>query len=132
MYKVQAIDNEDLSSVYSDPNGIDGYEDPCSGEDGDNIHNISGNIPKQYNIYNYPNPFNPNTEIRFSLPKDEYVTIEVYNLLGEKVVTLINRVHKKAGSYSVTFNGSNLASGVYFYRIEASNFKSTKKMVLMK
>jgi hypothetical protein len=134
MYKVQAIDNEDLTSVYSEPDGIDGYEDqdPCDGDDGDNIQNISGNIPKKYNIYNYPNPFNPNTEIRFSLPKEEYVTIEVYNLLGEKVVTLIYRAHKDAGSYSVTFNGSNLASGVYFYRIEAGTYKATKKMVLMK
>jgi hypothetical protein len=131
-YKVQAIDNEDLSSVFSDPNGIDGYEDACSGDDGDNMHNVNNNIPKDYSLYNYPNPFNPITEIRFSLPKDENVTIKVFNLLGEEIITLVNNIYKGAGMYSVTFDGTNLASGLYLYRIESGSFVQTKKMILVK
>lgn len=131
-YKVRAIDNEALSSVLSDKDEINGYEDPCSEEGDNNINNISGNIPKDYNVFNYPNPFNPSTEIKFSLPKDEFVTIKVYNLLGEEINTLVNHVYKQAGNYSVIFDGSSLASGVYFYTIEAGTYKATKKMVLMK
>lgn len=130
MYKVQAIDNEELYSVYSDPDKIEGFQDPCSVVEGDNF--ISGNIPKNYSIYNYPNPFNPTTDIKFSLPKDEIVTIKVYNLLGEEVTTLVNNAYKTAGNYSVKFNGSNLASGVYFYTIEAGTYMAAKKMVLIK
>jgi hypothetical protein len=130
-YKVKAVDNEALSSVLSDKRDISGYEDPCS-EEGDKINNLSGNIPKEYNIFNYPNPFNPSTEIKFSLPKEEVVTIKVYNLLGKEVISLINHVYKEAGNYSVIFDGSNLASGVYFYTIEAGSFIATKKMVLIK
>ena len=130
VYKVQAIDNEELRSVYSDPDKIEGFQDPCSVVEGDNF--ISDNIPKDYSIYNYPNPFNPTTDIKFSLPKDEIVTIKVYNLLGEEITTLVNSAYRTAGNYSVKFNGSNLASGVYFYTIEAGTYMVTKKMVLIK
>jgi photosystem II stability/assembly factor-like uncharacterized protein len=93
----------------------------------------SGEIQKETELnQNYPNPFNPATEIKFSLPKEEIVTIKVYNLVGKEVITLINHVYKEAGNYSVIFDGSNFASGVYFYRLEAGSFIATKKMVLIK
>lgn len=114
-YKVQAIDNEALSSVLSDKDVIGGWEDPCA-EDGDNLQKLSSNIPKDYNIFNYPNPFNPTTEINFSLPQDAIVNIKIYNLLGEEVITLVNHVYKEAGNYSVKFDGSNFQA-VYIFTV---------------
>ena len=82
-------------------------------------------------MQNYPNPFNPITTIDYSIPKESFVTIKVYDMLGREVATLINE-EKNAGEYSVKFNGSILASGVYLYRMKAGNFIQTKKMILMK
>ncbi len=82
---------------------------------------------------NYPNPFNPTTNITFSLPKSEMVTLKVYNVLGQNVTTLINRRYMNRGQHLVTFNASNIPSGIYFYRLQTgSNFTMTKKMILMK
>jgi len=95
------------------------------------IKNISTEIPKIFSLYqNYPNPFNPKTIIKFDLPKDGLVTIKIYDILG-KVVGTMNEF-KKAGSYEYDFDGSNFASGLYFYRIESGPFAETKKMVLIK
>ena len=80
---------------------------------------------------NYPNPFNPNTEIKYSIPENGMVTLKVYNLLGQELVTLVN-MEQKSGNYTVNFNASNLASGVYMYRIQAGSFALTKKMLLLK
>lgn len=80
---------------------------------------------------NYPNPFNPTTTIRYSIMKPGLVTLTVYDILGRKVTTLIN-TYQAAGSHSISFDASRLASGVYFYRIEAGNFNSVKKMLLLK
>ncbi|MBK6772217.1 MAG: T9SS type A sorting domain-containing protein [Ignavibacteria bacterium] len=80
---------------------------------------------------NYPNPFNPSTKINYDLPVDGNVSIVLYDLTGRQVASIVNEV-KTAGYYTVSFNASNLASGMYFYRISASNFVSTKKMVLVK
>jgi hypothetical protein len=80
---------------------------------------------------NYPNPFNPTTTINYSLPKAGNVKLTVYNAIGSKVATIIN-VYKIAGNYSIQFNGSSLASGIYFYKIEAGQFSQIKKMILMK
>lgn len=89
-------------------------------------------IPSRYELYqNFPNPFNPTTTIRFALPKESNVTLKVYNFLGEEVATLINKV-MPAGYHTVTFNASNLISGLYFYKIEAENYSSIKKMLLIK
>ncbi|MEJ5351854.1 MAG: T9SS type A sorting domain-containing protein [Melioribacteraceae bacterium] len=89
-------------------------------------------IPKGYALeQNYPNPFNPTTTINFSIAKPSNVKLNVYNILGQKVVTLVDKF-MGAGVYSVEFNASNLASGVYFYGIEADNFKAYKKMILLK
>lgn len=80
---------------------------------------------------NFPNPFNPSTTIKFSLPADNFVTLKVYNLLGQEVATLVNE-NKVAGNYNINFNASNLSSGVYLYRIDSGNFTSVKKLTLLK
>jgi hypothetical protein len=89
-------------------------------------------IPNQFALsQNYPNPFNPETTIKYALPRDVKVVIKIYDILGREVSTLVNEF-KKAGYYEVKFNGSNFASGVYFYRIEAQEYVVSKKMVLIK
>ncbi|MHC1736592.1 MAG: T9SS type A sorting domain-containing protein [Ignavibacteriaceae bacterium] len=88
--------------------------------------------PSAFNIsQNYPNPFNPSTVIKYQIPVDARVSIKVYNVLGNVVATLQNGF-QTAGEYSVRVDGSNLASGVYFYKIEAGDFSATKKMLLTK
>ncbi|MBN2571240.1 MAG: T9SS type A sorting domain-containing protein [Ignavibacteriales bacterium] len=93
--------------------------------------------PEKFSLeQNYPNPFNPSTTIRFSLPSDSKVKLEIYNLLGEKITELVN-TDLKAGQHEFQFNSNNLSSGVYFYRIkvinyEGNEFNSTKKMLLLK
>lgn len=89
-------------------------------------------LPKEFRLYqNYPNPFNPGTKIKYDLPKAGHVTIKVYDILGRKVETLINE-EKPAGNYEVEFSGSNLSSGIYFYELQAGNYSSVKKMILIK
>ena len=78
---------------------------------------------------NYPNPFNPSTTIEFSIPKESFVTLKVYDLLGREVATLVNE-KLPTGTYSRVFNAENLSSGVYFYRLEAKNFSQTRKLIL--
>lgn len=80
---------------------------------------------------NYPNPFNPTTEISFSLPKAGNVTLKIYDIIGKEISTLMN-TKLNSGDYTVAFDGKNLSSGVYFYKLEADNFVQMKKMVLMK
>jgi hypothetical protein len=85
---------------------------------------------------NYPNPYNPSTTIRYEIPEQSFVTIKVYDVLGNEIATLVNE-EKPAGSYEVEFNifsdeGQNLVSGVYFYKLQVGNFIQTKKMVLTK
>jgi len=85
---------------------------------------------------NYPNPFNPVTKIKYTIPQDvrgktQEVSLKVYNVLGREIATLVN-AEKPAGEYEVDFNGSNLPSGIYFYRIKAGDFIKTKKMVLLR
>ncbi|MFQ6091422.1 MAG: T9SS type A sorting domain-containing protein [bacterium] len=79
----------------------------------------------------YPNPFNPETDIRYTIPADREVRLEVYNLLGQKVVTLVDE-HQSAGVYNIRWNAADVPSGVYFYRITAGEFTATNKMILMK
>jgi hypothetical protein len=80
---------------------------------------------------NFPNPFNPTTKIKYQLPEPVFVTIKVYDVLGNEIETLANE-EMIAGSYDVDFNGNGLASGIYYYRITAGNFSQTKKMILLK
>ncbi|MDH3268909.1 MAG: T9SS type A sorting domain-containing protein, partial [Ignavibacteria bacterium] len=94
--------------------------------------NVDVEIPLEYSLeQNYPNPFNPSTTIKYSIPEDGFVKLAVYNMLGEEVAALVNTT-QKAGRYEVNFNASKLSSGVYVYRIEASNFTASKKLILMK
>ena len=90
------------------------------------------NIPVKYDLLqNYPNPFNPTTNLEFGISELGFVTLKVYDILGKEVKTLVNEI-KPAGTYIVVFDGSNLASGVYFYRIEAGEFREIKRMILLK
>jgi hypothetical protein len=89
-------------------------------------------VPKAYSLkQNYPNPFNPATKITFSLPESAKIKLAVYNVLGQQVAELVNGF-RNAGNYEITWDASNLSSGIYFYRIEAGNFVSVKKMTLLK
>ncbi len=89
-------------------------------------------IPNYYSLaQNYPNPFNPTTSIKFSVPKAVNVSLKIFDVLGKEVVTLVNEV-KQPGFHTADFNASNLASGIYFYRIDAGEFTAVKKMMLIK
>jgi hypothetical protein len=90
-----------------------------------------GAQPVSFSIGNYPNPFNPSTIIRYSLPSNAFVNISIYNMLGQKVVTLVNQ-NMEQGVHEVSFNASSLATGAYIYRIEAGSYSATKKMLLLK
>jgi hypothetical protein len=79
----------------------------------------------------YPNPFNPTTTITFDLVENGFVNLKVYNLMGQEVAQIVNGT-MDVGRYAVTFDGSNLPSGVYVYRLEVNDFSSTRKMMLMK
>ncbi|MCF8268279.1 MAG: T9SS type A sorting domain-containing protein [Ignavibacteriales bacterium] len=80
---------------------------------------------------NYPNPFNPTTNIEFSVPSENFVTLKIYNILGQEIAVLVNGIIK-AGIHKVTFDASDLVSGIYFYSIETSGFNNVKKMLLVK
>lgn len=98
---------------------------------------VGDNLPKEYALdQNYPNPFNPSTNISFALPKAGNVEVSVYNVLGQRVNTLVNE-NLAAGTHVVTWDGRNtqggsVASGIYFYRIVAGDFSQTKKMMMLK
>ncbi len=90
------------------------------------------NVPTSFELsQNYPNPFNPSTSIKYSIPKNSFVSIKVYDIIGNEVRSLVNQ-DKAAGSYEIKFDASNMPSGVYFYSIQAGSFSQTKKMILMK
>ena len=90
------------------------------------------NIPEIYKLFeNYPNPFNPETSIRFLIKDDGFVSIKVYDITGRFVNVLVNQ-KLFAGDYTVKFDGASLSSGVYLYRIETGNFVDSKKMMLIK
>jgi hypothetical protein len=89
-------------------------------------------IPSNFYLYqNYPNPFNPTTTIQYSVPRSSLVSLNVYDLLGQKVGSLVNE-QKVPGVYTVNFDGSNLSSGIYFYRLHAGSYTQVKKLILMK
>ena len=94
--------------------------------------NAPGVTVSEFQLYqNYPNPFNPATTIRYSISQENFVSIKVYNLLGEEVAALVND-YKIPGSYNIIFNAASLSSGVYFYKISAGEFSKNKKMILVK
>ena len=98
----------------------------------DIIDENKNNIPENYSLsQNYPNPFNPSTTIKYSIPQNELVQLKVYDLLGKEVAYLVNEGHA-IGNYEVEFNATNLTSGVYFYRLQSSDFTETKKLILLR
>ena len=89
-------------------------------------------IPKEYSLHqNFPNPFNPTTTIKFDIPKDGLITLEIFDILGRRIAILVDE-YKYAGSYEQVFNALSLASGVYVYKLQAADFVSSKKMLLIK
>ncbi len=89
-------------------------------------------IPDEYSLFqNYPNPFNPETVINYHLPVNSYITLKIFNVLGEEVATLLSQ-YQPAGKYTVNWNASSLNNGVYFYRLIAGPFVQTKKLILIK
>jgi hypothetical protein len=95
--------------------------------------NVFGNLmPKEFMLsQNYPNPFNPTTTIGFSIPKSEFVTLKIYNLLGQEVATLISE-NLQGGHYQIGWDASQMASSVYYYLINAGEFQEVKKMILIR
>ena len=98
-----------------------------------NVENTADNLkPEIFELYqNYPNPFNPSTIIRYSIPKKSNVSLKVYDLLGKEIATLVNS-EKLPGNYEVEFSAYGLASGVYFYKLNADNFSKIKKLMILK
>ncbi|HMS64483.1 MAG TPA: T9SS type A sorting domain-containing protein [Ignavibacteria bacterium] len=97
-----------------------------------NVNSISNETPSSFNLHqNYPNPFNPVTRISYELRVTNYVSLKVFDVQGNEIMTLVSQ-NQNAGSYDVEFNGENLSSGMYFYRIETRNFTDTKRMILLK
>jgi hypothetical protein len=96
------------------------------------IQNINNNIPNEVQLFqNYPNPFNPKTRIGFRIADYGFVSLKVFDVLGREVRTLVSE-ELKVGSYETTFDASGLASGVYYYRLKAGEFVSTKKLLLLR
>jgi hypothetical protein len=96
------------------------------------VKNSNENIPKDYSLnQNYPNPFNPTTLIKYQIPESGFVSLKVYDILGNEVETLVNET-ENAGSYEIKFNGSDLSSGIYFYQLRTKNYTATKKFMLLK
>ncbi|MBU1679960.1 MAG: T9SS type A sorting domain-containing protein [Bacteroidetes bacterium] len=122
-----AVNYADTTRIYSSKMLVDENGNIVGG-----IENYDSNIPiKYYLSQNYPNPFNPATTIKYSVPTEAHVTLKIYDILGRDIATLINE-QKRPGAYEVNFNASNLPSGVYFYRIETTNFSQIKKLILIK
>jgi len=96
------------------------------------VEDEAASVPSEFSLWqNYPNPFNPSTTIRFDLPKSSFVTLQVYDLLGNEVATLVNEF-RLAGSHKIDWTVRGLPSGLYFYRLQAGVFVDTKKLVVMK
>jgi hypothetical protein len=132
-YKITAVDVNGNESVKSERSIIQGYYFGCIMDPGVGDNPLQNkDIPKTFNMkQNYPNPFNPVTNIQYDIPQDVLVSLKIYDITGREIKTLVNEF-RNAGSYIVTFNGSEFASGVYFYRIQAGNYIQVKRMVLIK
>ncbi|GEM_PF-2474365 len=96
------------------------------------VNDYAGDVPREYQLMqNYPNPFNPSTSIRFAIPKQEHVTLVVFDLLGRVVATLVDET-LAAGEHTVTFDAHGQASGIYLYRLQTDSFDSTRRFVFIK
>jgi hypothetical protein len=93
---------------------------------------VPDRVPTSYRLeQNFPNPFNPSTEIRFTLSEGGPTDLRVFNLLGQQIADLVNG-YRPAGAYSVVFNASGLASGVYFYRLQSRSYSNLRRMLYLK
>jgi len=127
-YNITAID---LDANESEEHWIDRCVSAASVRK-EGIELLDNSSPDKFSLsLNYPNPFNPTTNIEFAIAKDSHVKISVYNTLGEEVAILVNEL-KSVGTYRAMFNGKGLPSGIYYYQIIADDFIQTKKMILTK
>ena len=128
-YKVKAKDVTTLRSGYTAQVSI-GSSNWLEKHQAEDIPVVA--VPTEFALKtNYPNPFNPVTKIKYELPIDNFVTLEVFNSVGQEIAMLVNE-YKTAGYYDVKFNGGGLSSGVYFVTMASGDFKSTIKMILQK
>lgn len=96
------------------------------------VKKIASEVPSKYELgQNFPNPFNPSTTIRYQIPKQEVITLKIYDITGKEIETLVNEL-QSPGTYEVNWNASKYSSGTYFYRIEAGDYSETKSMLLVK
>jgi hypothetical protein len=96
------------------------------------IRKISSEVPDKYSLeQNYPNPFNPTTSIKYSVSRSQNIKLVVYDILGKEIKILVNE-KQSPGIYEVTFDGSNISSGVYFYKLSVGDFNQIKKMIFEK
>lgn len=136
-YEIIAKDNRGLRSLNSERGLVSGYQNGCTEAEGPDSHTGNNISTDKFSLSNYPNPFNPDTKIYYSLPKDGMVRINVYNNLGQKIKEIVYEF-KTTGKYYIEFEGSSLPSGIYYYKIEvdlagrADGFIQTKKMLLIK
>jgi hypothetical protein len=126
--KISSISNADLFDLSNSPFTIS--------YDVTGIRNLNNTIKSYELSQNYPNPFNPSTVIEYSIPQESRVRINIYNVIGQKITTLVDEM-KKPGNYEITWNATYLSSGVYFYSINTTgnkgeSFTSIKKMILLK
>ena len=123
----------EIATAETDYNVRSGLYKTGSGYISPKIQNTEEQVkPTSYSLsQNYPNPFNPSTVIQYEIPKDGYVTLKIYDILGKEIKTLVNE-NKALGKYSIGFDASDLACGVYLYKIQAGSFISVKKMILLK
>ncbi|MEO8664197.1 MAG: T9SS type A sorting domain-containing protein [Ignavibacteria bacterium] len=124
-YAIQAISPKG-DILYTIDNDAQSDNNIIKNEPGKEINNLTNGLSQ-----NYPNPFNPTTRISYGLRNTDLVSIKVYTVLGDEVATLINEI-QQPGSHSVTFNGTDLSSGIYYYKIKSGNFEEVKRMILIK
>jgi hypothetical protein len=143
-FSYTAPDSIVADTIYSVANSVNGDGNPQVGDEWNFGENFpitivkvpviveDKSIPKDFYLaQNYPNPFNPNTIIQYAVGSRQFVSLKVYDVLGNEITTLVNEA-KPAGIYQVIFNGINLPSGIYVYKLQSGNFVESKKMVLTK
>lgn len=132
-YKIVAVDEDNNESLRSDFAATSGITPDGGVNDGDGFYNnFNQNIITNNKLFqNYPNPFNPVTNITYSIKENEHVNIGIFDITGKLVKELVDE-YKNTGTYIVSFNGSDFASGIYFYRIRTNSFTEIKKMILIK
>lgn len=128
-YKIVASDSSTSCNVaYSPSEGF--YKIKIN--DGSVLTSVEEEIANEFYLYqNYPNPFNPETSIEYQVSRYEMIMLKVYDVIGNEIASLVNEI-KTPGKYKVKFDGSNLSSGVYLYRLQAGNYVQTRKLLLMK